>query len=117
MSDTEKIELIFAPIADAAASFAWRNRLKLTKCPRGNSGWELTRKHRHGGTIYLLLMHDDAAGLGIGSVWQYPCSEMSLIYSHFRKMLAVPLVTEDVIKVLRTELKAISKVKFGYWTH
>src|SRR5215470_10982765 len=117
MADAEKIELVFAPIADAVANFAWRNRLKLEKCARGNSGWELTKEHRRGGTIYLLLMHDDAAGLGIGSAWQFPCSEMSLLYSHFRKMLSVPLTTDDVIKVLKAELKAISTVKFGYWTN
>ncbi len=42
---------------------------------------------------------------------------MSLLYSHFRKMLAVPISADDVTKVLSAELKAISKVKFGYWTH
>jgi hypothetical protein len=117
MATVEEIDRVFAPFAEAVDNFAWRNRLKLEKCARGNSGWELSQSHRVGGTVYLLLMYDPEAGLGIGSVWQFPCPEMSLLYSHFRKLSAVPLSADSVLSMLKAEAEAIMKVKFGYWTH
>ncbi|HTQ39346.1 MAG TPA: hypothetical protein VMJ32_09970 [Pirellulales bacterium] len=117
MSNADDIERLFEPIAEVVAKYARRKRMKLEKCPRGNSGWELSQPHRYGGTIYLLMLHDPTAGLGIGSVWQFPCPEMSLLYSHFRKLSTVPIVPDPVIATLKAQWKAISKVKFGYWTH
>ena len=86
MATVEEIDRVFAPIADTVARFAERQALRLEKCPRGNAGWELTRPHALGGTVTLLLLHEASLGLGIGSVWQFPCPEMSMLYSHFRGM-------------------------------
>jgi hypothetical protein len=91
--------------------------LSVEKCARGNSGWELTRPHAEGGIVYLLLLHDPSLGLGIGSVWQFSCPEMSMQYSHFRKINPCPLVPEQVIGALEKELPEITSVRFGYWTH
>jgi hypothetical protein len=117
MANVEEIDRVFEPIAEVVTKYARRKRMMLEKCPRGNAGWELTRPHRFGGTVYLLMLHDPAAGLGIGSVWQFPCPELSLLYSHFRKMSAVPLAPDPVLDALKAEWKAINKIKFGYWTH
>ncbi|MHB9080154.1 MAG: hypothetical protein ACYC3X_21980 [Pirellulaceae bacterium] len=87
------------------------------KCVQGNSGWELTRPHATGGDVTLLLLFNPSLGLGIGSVWQFPCPEMSLLYSHFRPINACPVEPIAVAAALNSELQHLSQVKFGYWTH
>jgi hypothetical protein len=111
------LESIFAPIDDAVTRFAERNALRLKKCARGNSGWELIGEHPSGGEFYVLLMYDHTLGLGIGSVWQCPCVEMSRLYSHFRKMNACAIEPVDVLNKLDDELHSIRAVPFGYWTN
>jgi hypothetical protein len=117
MATPEEIDRVFSPIADAVAEFVRRQSFQLEKCPRGNAGWELTRPHALGGTVTLLLLHEPSLGLGVGSVWQFPCPEMSLLYSHFREIRPCPLTVDEVATRLATELEEISQVRFGYWTH
>jgi hypothetical protein len=116
MATIEEVESLFAPIADAVAEFAHKHSFDIEKCPRGNSGWELARAHAQGGTATLLLLYDPSLGLGLGSVWQYPCPEMSLIYYHFRDMRPCRIAAADVVTRLREEMNAIAEVRFGYWT-
>jgi hypothetical protein len=117
MGTFKEIEIAFAPITDAILTFAHRKSFQLDQCVRGNAGWELTQPHTLGGTVTLLLLYEPSWGLGIGSVWQYPCSEMSLLYSHFRKMRSCPLNSEAVTSMLDEESHEIMQVPFGYWTH
>jgi hypothetical protein len=113
----EEIDRAFAPIADAVTLFASRKQLAIEKCPRGNAGWELTQPHELGGKIAILLLYNPLAGLGIGSVWQFPCADTSLLYAHFRSMHACALDESDVIAALDNELREIKRVRFGYWTN
>jgi hypothetical protein len=117
METVEQIDRAFAPIADAVAKFAQAESCQIEKCPRGNSGWELTRPHRLGGTLTLLLLHDPSLGLGVGSVWQFPCPEMSLLYTHFRNLRPCALAPDDVVTALQIALQEIMRVPFGYWTN
>ena len=117
MTSPVEIDDIFAPIAEAVTNFAQHRSMELNKCPRGNSGWELTQPHPAGGEVFLLLLHDESLGLGIGSVWQFPCPEMSLQYSHFRPVCACALDPQAVTAALGVELGEIMQVRFGYWTH
>jgi hypothetical protein len=117
MGVLEEVDLALAPIADAVAEFAEQQSFRLDKCPRGNVGWELTRPHALGGTLTLLLLYDSFLGLGIGAVWQFPCPETSLLYSHFREVRPCPLIPGSAIAMLGKELQEIMQVRFGYWTH
>jgi hypothetical protein len=117
MTTPEEIDRVFSPIADAVAEFARRQSFRLEKCPRDNPGWELTRAHALGGTVTLLLLYEPSLGLGVGSVWQFPCPDMSLLYSHFREIRPCPLAADEVTTRLTTEVEEISQVRFGYWTH
>jgi hypothetical protein len=63
------------------------------------------------------MMYDGDLGLGIGSTWQVPCQETGMLYSHFRPMTPCPIETGAVIAMLDREWSALSKVKFGHWTH
>jgi hypothetical protein len=116
MATIEEIDRVFAPIADAVAQFAQLHSFRLEKCPRGNAGWELTRRHALGGTVTLLLLYDPSLGLGIGAVWQFPCPEMSLCYSHFRDLRPCPVTADEVTTMLDKEVQEIMQVRFGYWT-
>jgi len=77
----------------------------------------LTRPHVLGGTASLLLLYDPSLGLGIGSVWQFPCPEMQLLYSHFRALHSCQLTADEVWAELDKEVQEITQVRFGYWTH
>lgn len=79
MSLQAKIERAFAPITASVEQFAADHTLRIEKCARGNAGWELTRPHQSGGEITLLLLYQDQLGLGIESVWQFPCPEMATL--------------------------------------
>jgi hypothetical protein len=116
MEAVDQIERVFAPIADAVTKFAQAESCQIEKCPRGNSGWELTRPHHLGGTLTLLLLYDPSLGLGIGSVWQFPCPEMSLLYSHFRNLRPCALTADEARMALKNALQEIINVPFGYWT-
>ena len=61
-------------------------------------------------------MHNRECGLGVGSVWQFPCEEMSRLYSHFRPMLNCSIEPSAVETRLSEELAAIQAVRFGLWT-
>ena len=111
------LEQLFAPIAAAVQEFADFSGFRLRKCARGNRGWELVREHKEGGTVLLLLMHDESLGLGIGSVWQFRCEETDREYTHFRDMRSSDIEPETVLAILADERDAIQTVKFGYWTH
>lgn len=117
MTDSDKVNRAFVPIAQAVEHFATAHGLHVDKCARGNSGWELTRAHDLGGTFYLLLLYDERLGLGVGSVWQFPCVEMSLLYSHFRPVRPCAVDPAAVKSALDCEIKALEQVPFGYWTH
>ena len=65
----------------------------------------------------LLLTYDAELGLGVGSVWQFPCPEMSQLYNHFRNMRHCEVEPSTVITMLAEELDGITAVRFGYWTH
>lgn len=117
MDLSEKIERAYSPIAQAVERFAADHSLRLEKCARGNAGWELVGPHASGGDVSLLLLYDDRLGLGVGSVWQFPCPEMSTLYSHFRPVRPSALAPEVVTAALESELQALSQVRFGYWTH
>ncbi len=112
-----KIENAFAQIRSAVEAFAQRDRFRIDRCPRGNSGWELVGDHPDGGEVYLLLLHDDNLGLGIGSVWQVACPEMSMQYSHFRPVRACVSEPTAVVAALELERSALAAVRFGHWTH
>ena len=112
---SETIEREFNPIVDAVQRFADQHELVLLKCPRGNAGWELVRPCE-GGDITLLLLYNPTSGLGVGSVWQYGCVEMSKYYSHFRSINACPIEPDAVVTRLTEELNAIMEVRFGHWT-
>jgi hypothetical protein len=117
MHTPEEVDRAFSPIADVVEQFVQTQSFYLDKCPRGNSGWELTRPHDRGGTITLLLLYDATLGLGIGAVWQFPCPEMALLYSHFRPIRPCVLEPEIVVATLNSELQRLVNVPFGYWTH
>ena len=117
MNATEEVERAFAPIANTVQQFAAANGFRVDKCVRGNVGWELTRPHADGGSIFLLLLYNASLGLGIGSNWQFPCPEMSLQYSHFRPIVGCPIMADAVASSLKSELDHLSAVRFGYWTH
>lgn len=117
MTTTDTIQERFALIADAVEQYATANGFCIGKCLRGNSGWELTREHVEGGTIYLLLLYDEKLGLGVGSNWQVPCPEMAMLYTHFRPIRAASIDPTAVIEALTHEAAELSQVKFGYWTH
>ena len=117
MSRAEEVDRVFLPIAQAVEQFAMEHALRLDKCARGNAGWELTRSHDRGGDFFLLLLYDGTLGLGIGSVWQFPCPEMSLQYSHFRPVRPCPLEPDAVTATLAAEMRELANVPFGYWTH
>ncbi|MCR9296681.1 MAG: hypothetical protein NXI32_28575 [bacterium] len=117
MTQSEFINEELSPISESVEGFANANGFELGKCLRGNSGWELTRAHPEGGSIHLMMMYDSELGLGIGSMWQVPCQETGMLYSHFRAMNACPIEPETVIQRLDRELVALSKVRFGHWTH
>lgn len=116
MSEPDKVNRAFLPIAKAIEDFATAHALDIDKCARGNAGWELRAKHDRGGTLFLLLLFDKILGLGVGSVWQFPCIEMSLLYSHFRPVRPCALDAAAVTAALDCELKALRQVPFGYWT-
>lgn len=116
MQTPEEVDRAFLPIVEVIEQFAQAQSFRLDKCLRGNSGWELTRPHDLGGAITLLLLHDATLGLGIGAVWQFPCPEMSLLYSHFRPVRPCALQSETVMATLDSELQQLVKVPFGYWT-
>ncbi len=117
MANYEDIDRVFAPIADAVNEFVRLHSFRHEKCSRGNSGWELTRPQADGGTITLLLLYDPSLGLGIGAVWQFPCPEMSLLYSHFRAPRSCPLTADEVTTMLNKSMQEVLQVRFGYWTH
>lgn len=117
MTQTESINEKFSVISEQVERFADAHNLELGKCLRGNTGWELSRPHPDGGAIYLLMMYDDALGLGIGSNWQVPCLETAMLYSHFRAMQSCPIEAAAVIQRLDREMVALSNVKYGHWTH
>jgi len=117
MTMSEKIDQAFSPIAQAVERFASERSFCLAKCPRGNAGWELTKPHDSCGDVTLLLLFDESQGLGVGSVWQFPCPEMSTLYSHFRPIHACALDPDAVTAELESELTSLSQVPFGYWTH
>ena len=117
MSTPHEVDRVFSPIARAIERFASEHALRLDKCTRGNTGWELTRSDDRGGDVFLLLLYDERLGLGIGSVWQFPCPQMSLQYSHFRPVRKCPLEPDAVSAALATELRELAHVPFGYWTH
>jgi hypothetical protein len=117
MATIEEIERVFAPIADAISQFARLNAFHVEKCPRDNAGWELTRPHALGGTVTIMLLYDPSLGLGIGSVWQFPCPEMSLLYSHFIDLRPCRLIADEVTTMLEEKVREITQVRFGYWTH
>jgi hypothetical protein len=104
MNMPEDDDRAFSPIAQSVERFAANHSLRLEKCARANAGWELTRPHEPGGNVSLLLLYDDHLGLGIGSVWKFPCPEMSTLYSHFLPMLPCRLEPEAVIAALDSEL-------------
>jgi hypothetical protein len=112
-----EIEGIFAPIADVVDRFANAHNLKLKKCARGNSGWELVRSHPDGGDVFVLLMYDTELGLGIAGTWQFRCPEMGRDYTHFRNVRQTPIESAAVSVAMSEELDAIVAVKFGHWTH
>jgi hypothetical protein len=114
MATTEQIDRLFAPIADTVEDFAQKHSLSLEKYARGNTGWELAQRRSEGGTV---LLYDDTLGLGVGSVWHFLCPEMSMQYSHFRPMAACQINAKDVAARLDEEMRGISAVQFGYWTH
>ncbi|MFO1095615.1 MAG: hypothetical protein U0992_20270 [Planctomycetaceae bacterium] len=114
---SEQVERVFAPIAGAVERFAAEQSLRLDKCARGNSGWELTGPHPRGGDLVLLLLYHERLGLGIGATWQFPCEEMSTRYSHFRPMQPSAVEPDVVVAALESELQALLQVPFGYWTH
>jgi hypothetical protein len=111
------LEALYAPIAVAVEQFAAKTEFKLRKCARGNSGWELVKGREEGGTAHLLLMYDEALGLGIGSAWHFACPELSRSYTHFRPMRPAEIEPSQVIGMLQEERDAILAVRFGYWTH
>lgn len=117
MTEPDKVNRASLPIAKAVDDFATAHALQIDKCARGNAGWELTRAHHRGGTFYLLLLYDERLGLGVGSVWQFPCVETSLLYSHFRPVRPCALDAAAVTSALDREMKALGQVRFGYWTH
>lgn len=116
MEPQEEVDVAFAPIEGVVNEFAKAHSLRLDKCARGNVGWELTRSHPEGGNVFLLLLFNASLGLGVGSVWQFPCPEMSLLYSHFRPIHACAIEPFAVIRELESELQHLAKVRFGYWT-
>lgn len=91
MDASNEVELAFAPIAESVHRFAETHSFHFENCVHGNFGWELTRPHAAGGDVTLLLLYNPSLGLGIGSVWQFPCPEMSLLYSHLRPINACPV--------------------------
>lgn len=97
MNVPEIVDRAFSPIAEAVERFAAHHSFRLDKCVRGNAGWELTRPHDRGGDLFLLLLHDDRMGLGVGSVWQFPSPEMSIVYSHFRPVRPCSLAPDAVL--------------------
>ncbi len=117
MHVSEHVERAFSPIARAVQRFAANHSPRLDKCVRCNAGWELVGPHASGGDLSLLLMDDDRRGLGVGSVWQFPCPEMLTLCSHFRPLKPSALVSEVVVAVLESEVQALSEVRFGSWTH
>lgn len=117
MNLVDLIDQKFSAISEPVEQFANSNGFELGKCNRGNSGWELTRAHPEGGSIYLLMMYDSQLGLGIGSTWQVPCQEMGMMYSHFRPMQPCVIEPITVINALDRELAALSRVIFGHWTN
>lgn len=117
MTQSEFINEKLSPVAEPVKRFAESHGFELGKCLRGNTGWELTRAHREGGSIYLLMMYDNELGLGIGSTWQVPCKETGMLYSHFRSMQSCPIEPDAVTQALDQELAALSNVRFGHWTH
>ncbi len=87
MSNAEEIEQVFAPIADTVANFAWRNRLKLEKCARGNASWELTpaqMRRRH--DLFVVGVRSNG--------WVRNWLRMAI--SVFRNVTAVFAFSEDV---------------------
>jgi len=117
MATPEEVDRLFAPIAVAVETYATAHGLSLEKFKRGNLGWELNREHPEGGEQHMLLLYDDTLGLGIGSVWYFPCEEMDRIYYYWRQISACPLEAEKVIAALDAERNALARVRFGYWTH
>ena len=117
MTQTEQIAAQFSPIAQDVEAFAVQHGFEVGKCLRGNSGWELSREHPDGGFIYLLLLHNDDNGLGIGSTWQVDCPEMATQYSHFRAIRGCDIEANAVIDRLKCEMEELSRVKYGHWTH
>jgi hypothetical protein len=117
MGTPEDVNRAFSPIVEVVEQFAKERSFRLDKCVRGNSGWELIRPHDHGGDIYLLLLYDERLGLGVGSVWQYPCPEMALLYSHFRAVRPCVLQPDAVTTTLGSEFQLLAQVPFGWWTH
>jgi hypothetical protein len=115
VSEADKVKRAFLPISKAVDDFA--TELAIDKGARGNAGWELTGDHDRGGTFFLLLLYDELLGLGIGSVWQFPCVETSLLYSHFRPVRPCALDPAAVTTALDCEMKALAQVPFGHWTH
>jgi len=63
------------------------------------------------------MMFDNDLGLGIGSTWQVACDETGILYSHFRSMQSFPIEPDAVTQSLDRELSALSKLRFGHWTH
>ena len=117
MTQAEYINEKFSSIAEQVEQYAESHNLEIGKCLRGNMGWELTRPHADGGSINLLMMYNSELGLGIGSNWQVPCRETSMLYSHFRTMQSCPIEARAVIQRLDREMEELSKVKYGHWTH
>jgi hypothetical protein len=117
MTQSEFINEELDAISEPVERFAETHNLVLGKCLRGNAGWELTRAHKEGGSIVLLMMYDKQWGLGIGSTWQVPCVETSMLYSHFRPMKSCAIDPNAVIQALDHELTSLSNVRFGHWTH
>jgi hypothetical protein len=106
----EEVEKAFSPIAQTLIDFASAHGVAVNMQPRGNGGWELKRDHPRGGQVFVLLLYDRTHGLGIGSVWQFPSPEMSLLYSHFRPMRVCEIQPGLVRAVMQDELDAILAV-------
>jgi hypothetical protein len=117
MTDPDFINQKLSPVLESVDEFAQTHGFELGKCLRGNAGWKLTRAHHEGGSIYLLMMYHNDLGLGIGSSWQVSCQETGMLYSHFRSMHPCPIEPAAVTQSLADELAALSKVRFGHWTH
>jgi hypothetical protein len=102
-------------VITAAVRTADKHGMRLEKCARGNSGWELVSDHPAGGQVFLLMLYDQSLGLGMGSVWHYPCRKCRCI-TLFRKMRPCAIDAEPPREMLDDELAGIT-CEIRLWTH